>query len=152
MGLAKSRKKNVRQRAGTTQGWGSMKKHRGAGNRGGRGMAGTGKHADQKKPSIWKNTKYFGKYGFKNKNGISTYGISIASILDSVDSLVKSGKASVDKDVVVIDLAKLGYNKLLAGGKVTKKLKITTEFASKRAVEKVSEAGGSVEGLKVKEE
>ena len=31
-------------------------------------MAGTGKRGDVKKPSIWKNKKYFGNYGF-NKQG-----------------------------------------------------------------------------------
>src|SRR3989338_2684643 len=61
------RKKNTRQRGKTTHGWGARKKHRGAGNRGGRGMAGSGKRADQKKPSILKEygNTYFGKFGFK---------------------------------------------------------------------------------------
>ena len=49
------RKKNTRMRAKTTHGYGSMKKNRGAGNRGGRGMAGSGKRADQIKPTILKN-------------------------------------------------------------------------------------------------
>ena len=48
------RKKVVKQRGSHTHGWGSKKKHRGAGNRGGRGMAGSGKRADQRKPSILK--------------------------------------------------------------------------------------------------
>ena len=61
------RTKSSRDRGSKTHGCGSMKKRRGAGNRGGRGMAGTGKRADQNKPSIWKNKKYFGKYGFKKK-------------------------------------------------------------------------------------
>ena len=57
------RKKNSRQRGSWTHGWGSKKKHRGAGHRGGKGNAGTGKKGDAKKPKIWKNKKYFGKYG-----------------------------------------------------------------------------------------
>ena len=57
------RKKATRFRAKTTHGYGSMKKNRGAGNRGGRGMAGSGKRADQKKPTILKlyGNEYFGK-------------------------------------------------------------------------------------------
>ena len=66
--VVNKRKKSTRQRAGTTHGYGSMKKHRGAGHRGGRGASGTGKRADSKKPSIWKQTDYFGKHGFKKKN------------------------------------------------------------------------------------
>jgi len=69
------RKKVTKQRGSKTHGWGAMKKHRGAGNRGGRGMAGTGKRGDAKKPSIQKNKKYFGKYGFKSlkKRKIENY-------------------------------------------------------------------------------
>ena len=58
------RSKNTRQRGHTTHGWGSMKKHRGKGHQGGAGMAGSGKRADSKKPSIWKDKRYFGKFGF----------------------------------------------------------------------------------------
>ena len=53
-----TRKKNTRQRGSKTHGCGSMKKRRGAGHRGGRGAAGSGKRGDCKKPSIWKNKKY----------------------------------------------------------------------------------------------
>ncbi len=42
-------KKNVRQRGTKTHGYGSMKKHRGAGHRGGRGNAGSGKRGDKKR-------------------------------------------------------------------------------------------------------
>ncbi len=54
-------KKNKRQRGLSSHGWGHKKKHRGAGNRGGKGMAGTGKRADTKKPSIINEL-------FRNKN------------------------------------------------------------------------------------
>ena len=62
--VVRKRKKNSRQHGSTTHGWGAMKKHRGAGNRGGRGLAGTGKRADQMKPLHWKE-RYFGKLGFR---------------------------------------------------------------------------------------
>ena len=60
------RKKATRQRGSKTHGWGSMKKHRGAGNRGGRGRAGSGKRGDAKKPSYQKKA-YLGGHGFKSK-------------------------------------------------------------------------------------
>ena len=41
-----------------------MKKHRGAGNKGGRGNAGTGKRSDCKKPSVWGIEHFYGKHGF----------------------------------------------------------------------------------------
>ena len=55
-----------------------MKKRRGAGNRGGRGMAGSGKRADQKKPTILKlyGSSYFGKRGEKSFFLPGTYFLS----------------------------------------------------------------------------
>ena len=90
--IIKKRTKNSRQRAGTTHGWGSMKKHRGAGNRGGVGNAGSGKRGDSKKPSFWKKKK-FGMHGFKKKgicikihsinlSGLSKYGKLELSLAD----------------------------------------------------------------------
>ncbi len=139
------RKKNSRQRGGTTHGWGSMKKHRGAGNRGGRGMAGSGKKADQLKPSLWKNKKYFGKYGFKKKGiKIEISPINILLLEEKIASLEAAGKISKENDVYVVDLEKLGYNKLLSSGKATKKFKITVPYASNNAIEKIKSAGGEV--------
>ncbi len=139
------RKKNERQRAKTTHGWGSMKKRRGAGNRGGRGNAGTGKRGDAKKPEIWKNAKYFGKYGFSSKSRAPTMvTINIKTLEDRADSLVKKGYVKFENNAYVIDLAELGYNKLLSTGNATKKLLITTVYATEKAVEKVKKAGGNV--------
>jgi len=44
----KKRNKRSRIRGTRTCGW-AMKKHKGSGNRGGKGMSGTGKRADQRK-------------------------------------------------------------------------------------------------------
>ena len=59
------RKKNSRIRGARTVGWGFRQKHKGHGNRGGFGMAGTGKRADHKKQSaeMAVKGKYFGKQG-----------------------------------------------------------------------------------------
>jgi large subunit ribosomal protein L15 len=143
--VVRRKKKNVKQRGGTTHGWGSMKKHRGAGNRGGRGLAGSGKKADHLKPSLWKNKKYFGKHGFKKK-GIKKKinAINILCIEQNLESLEKSGKIAKENDVYVVDLDKIGYNKLLGSGKPTKKFKITVSYASKGAVEKIKTAGGEI--------
>ena len=54
-------------------------------------------------------------------------------------------KTTQGNGVFVIELRKVGYNKLLSSGKVTKKLKITVPIASPKAVEKVQQAGGTVE-------
>src|SRR3989344_7580596 len=67
------RDKRSRLRGRRTVGFGSRKKHRGSGNRGGFGMAGTGKKAGQKRTLVLKYMPgYLGKKGFyslhKKKN------------------------------------------------------------------------------------
>ena len=136
------RKKTSRFRGSMTHGWGAKKKHRGSGNRGGKGMAGSGKRSDSKKPSIW-NQKYFGKFGFVKKNARVVNAVNITFL---EDNLLKLPKDLVNKEngFYSIDLEKLGFNKLLSRGKVTNKYKINVPFASKKAVEKVEAGGGEI--------
>ncbi|MCP3681156.1 MAG: 50S ribosomal protein L15 [bacterium] len=133
------RKKQSRARGSHTHGWGSMKKHRGAGSRGGIGAAGTGKRADTNKPSHWK-AKYFGKFGFKNKNQkVILKPVTIYYIDEHIEKIGKKGAAGYE-----VSLSDLGFNKLLSNGKVNHKIKITTDYASKKAIEKIKKAGGDV--------
>ena len=133
--MKKKRKKKSRMRGYSTHGWGARKKHRGAGNRGGRGMAGSGKRADQKKPSIIKEygNTYFGKHGF-NRPKKMIKKIKTINILD----LPKFKKTE-------INLTELGYNKLLSKGTPNKKYKIKIKLFSKKAKEKIEKAGGTIE-------
>lgn len=140
------RKKNSRQRGSHTHGWGAKKKHRGSGHRGGVGMAGSGKRADTKKPSLWKE-RYFGKRGFISKNVVSVNPINIWQIEENINKWIESKSVTKEKECFVVDLEKLGYNKLLSEGVVKSKLRIITPYASKNAVEKIKEAGGEVTGL-----
>ncbi|MBR9691702.1 50S ribosomal protein L15 [Candidatus Woesearchaeota archaeon] len=141
--VTNKRRKNSRQRASTTHGWGSMKKHRGAGNRGGKGMAGTGKRGDAKKPRIWKNKKYFGKFGFKKKNiPQKINAVNLAYLEEKLEKLLSKKLIEQQGDLYIIDVAKLGFNKVLGYGKPTKKYKITSPKFSKDAVEKIKAAGG----------
>jgi ribosomal protein L15 len=48
-------------------------------------------------------------------------------------------------------LKKLGFDKLLGTGKATKKMNITVDKASGKAIAKVQEAGGKVETLAAEE-
>jgi len=115
-------------------------------------MAGTGKRGDQKKPSVWKDKHYFGKWGFISKSRApETYGIDIKTIEDRLDTLIKKGLAKQEGATITINLEDLGYNKLLSTGNVTKKLIITTDFATQKAVDKVKKAGGEVKLLVVKQ-
>ena len=137
------RKKDTRMRGSHTHGWGSKKKHRGSGNRGGKGRAGTGKRSDAVKPSIWKE-EYFGKHGFVSKNRAVREGVNIEYLDSNAQKLVDKKAAKIENGAVVINLAELGFDKLLGKGRVTKKLIITAGFASAGAVESVKAAGGDV--------
>ena len=140
----KQRRKVSRFRGKTTHGWGSMKKRRGAGNRGGRGNAGTGKRADQNKPKVWANRKYFGKHGFKCPSTQPSNACNLRFIEYQFDQLVALGKIKEEKGVFVVDLQSLGYTKLLGTGNVTRKYKVLVSSASASGVEKITQAGGEV--------
>jgi len=117
--VVNKRKKNSRQRGNWTHGWGAKKKRRGSGHRGGKGMGGSGKRADSKKPSVWKDEKYFGKYGFKKKGQKKCImPINIEEIEEKLEEYVNSKLAVQEGDTYNIDLSKIGYNKLLGRGKV----------------------------------
>jgi len=142
------RTKSSRHRGSKTHGGGSMKKRRGAGNRGGRGNAGTGKRGDSTKPRIWNDKKYFGKRGFVKKGEKVDYSpVNLSYIESNIHNLLKKGIAKEKDGAYFIDLKDLGFNKLLSKGNITNKLMITTPYASKKSVEKINGNGGKILGL-----
>ena len=138
------RTKKSRFRGSHTHGWGAKKKHRGAGHRGGRGNAGTGKRADQCKPSVW-GERYFGRRGFKSVRKQLPGSINICTIEDTADSLLRQGRIKQESGFIVINLDELGYHKLLSQGKATRKYRIVCRQASARAIEKIKSAGGEMD-------
>lgn len=140
------RKKVQKQRGNKTHGYGSMKKHRGAGHRGGRGMAGTGKRADTKKQSILHDKKYFGKHGFKTRKA------KIKRLLKrvNVSQLQEQLKKLVTKEGSIFKVNITGkrdkFTKILSKGEIKDKWEITLFKGqiSKRAQEKVEKAGGKI--------
>jgi large subunit ribosomal protein L15 len=121
------RKKVSRMRGSHTHGRGFKKKARGSGHRGGFGMAGTGKRADQKKSKIIQlDEKYFGKKGLNKKK--DKYKIINLSELNKIDK-------------TEIDLK--GY-KLLAKGEIKNPIKIKVDYASEAAIAKIKKSGGEV--------
>ena len=136
----KIRRKVSRQRGSTTHGWGSRKKHRGFGSRGGKGMAGTGKRADSKKPSIWKNRLYGGRRFFTPPRQIILKTVNVSYLDENADKL----GLKQENGVYIVNLKELGFGKLLGSGRVNKKFKITAQHASKKAVDAVKKAGGEI--------
>jgi len=139
------RKKNTRMRGSGSQGWGSKKSHRGSGRKGGAGYSGTGKRADQMKPSIWKDLKFFGKHGFFPHGSPKRMPpTSIRYIEEHLESFVAEKKAEKINDKYTINLTKLGFGKLLSQGVAKHKLVITCTEATENAAEKIKSAGGEI--------
>ncbi|MDP4012780.1 MAG: uL15m family ribosomal protein [Candidatus Nanoarchaeia archaeon] len=126
------KKKNKKFRGSKTHGWGSTLRHRGAGSRGGRGMAGSGKRADHKKISILKEYghSYFGKHGFRRPQKMLKH-LKAINIIDLPDK---------DK----INLTEMGIDKLLSKGTPKRKYEIIVSACSEKAKEKIQSAGGKI--------
>jgi large subunit ribosomal protein L15 len=132
--VVRRKKKITRLRGSRTQGFGSHKKHRGAGSRGGRGQAGLHKH---KKSWMLKNDpNHFGKIGFKVPPAAKRQVRSIT--LKDIDILAKKMKKSE------IDVSELGFDKVLSTGKVTQALTVKAKKVVGKAKKKIEEAGGKV--------
>ncbi len=141
--VVNKRKKVTKYRAHTTHGGGHRKKRRGAGSRGGRGNAGTGKRAGQKVAGL--KTKGIGTHtGFTSKT-ISEKSVTLNYFTaKTLNKLVEKKLITKENDFYSIDLAKLGYQKLLSTGDTKLKLKIKVRKFTPRAEEKVKAAGGEI--------
>ncbi len=136
-------KKIIRQRGHKTHGWGSKKKHRGAGSRGGRGRAGIKKHKKlmfMKKNSGSKSGVSKKRFSRPRKKRFkSLYQRSMKKAQRSInisDALRMAGKRKE------ISLKELGYEKLLARGEVSQPLTVKAAAFSDRARQKIEAAGG----------
>ncbi len=132
--------KGMRGNAMGTHGWGARKKHKKTGHRGGKGMSGSGKRADQKKTLVLKlyGHNYFGKQGITSRGTKRDTRQRIN--LQSIElNLEKYGKKVGDKWEI-----NLNKYKILGTGEVKNKLIIKAQEASKSAIEKVKAKGGEI--------
>jgi large subunit ribosomal protein L15 len=135
------RKKKFRKfRGHRSYGKGSHKKARGGGSRGGRGLAGLHKHK-------WSYTvKYapdhFGKRGFKRIVKKEIKSINLKELDKIAEKLLEEKIVSMEDGKIKIDVGKIGYEKVLGLGKISKPLIIEAKYFSKSAIKKIEEAGG----------
>jgi large subunit ribosomal protein L15 len=136
--------KRSKYRGSRTCGGGTHKNRRGAGNRGGRGRAGINAHHFVK----WYKEMggpVFGKDGFSNSSQISVSVMDVGIIDQIVPSLLAQGIAKNEGDVIVINTADIGIDKVLGSGKVTKKLNISAQAFSESAKVKIEKMGGKAQ-------
>jgi large subunit ribosomal protein L15 len=135
-------------RGSRTHGYGRTGQHRKSGSRGGRGHVGYHKHK-------WSWTvKYapdwYGRHGFTRHPSLVTVfnTVNVGELDIRIKDLYEKGVASREGDVFVIDLTRVGVNKLTGSGQVRNKMIIKVPFATRKAIEKVKAVGGNVLLLK----
>ncbi len=136
------RRKKILKKRGRGSGYGSHKKHRGGGSRGGRGLAGLHKH--KRMTAIKYMPEHFGKTGFKRPQKVlrELKTINLKGLDSEVDDLLKEKKIKKEKDGIKINLSELGYDKLLGTGKIKHRLIVEAKSFSKNAIKKLEEANG----------
>jgi len=137
--VVRKRKRKNRLLGQRTRGNGDTKNRRGAGSRGGRGLAGSHKH---------KYSKYFGKFGKEKKKLRSkkvVRAFNIDQLVQAMPRLLLRGKVFEENGMIVVDGQKAGIDKLLGNGKLNEKIVVRNMNASKKAVEKIEKAGGRFE-------
>ena len=133
----KKRRKSGRRHGHQTAFRGAKERTRGTGNRGGKGMAGTGKRGDQRKTLVINLTggnNYFGRDKTLRRG-------SKPAKLKSINLRDISQHYSDQKEV---DLT--GY-KILADGELTIKIKIKASAASASAIDKIKASGSTLEPI-----
>lgn len=143
---ATRRKKFTRYRGSHTHGGGAKKKRRGAGHRGGKGFAGSGKRAHHMKQWIFKyfGKDYFGRKGFHSISRKNINAVNINFLEENISKLIQEKSAHEKNGVIEIDLGKIGINKLLSLGNASRKYRIIAKSFSEKAKRKIESAGGEV--------
>lgn len=124
---------------------GNPKKRRGAGNRGGRGLAGSGKGKKTKADWVRINLPdHLGRRGFKRpaEKVVQERTLNVLELDQNVEEYIAQGAATQKGDTITVDLEKVGITKVLGKGRVTRKLSVSARGFSESAVKKIEEKGG----------
>jgi len=133
--LRKTRKK----RGSRTVGYGRVGQHR---DQGSKGYRKSGRHK-----SGWSwvqryDPNYFGKDGFTSPKSLRQK-VNVINV-GKLDEMSERISVEKEKGQFLVDLANLGFTKLLGTGKITKPLTVKVASCSKSAAEKIKEAGGQI--------
>jgi len=140
--VVRRRRKTRKQRGSRTHGRGCAKRGRGSGEKGGKGMAGGHKH--KWSYIIHYMPDHFGKHGFVSPTRREVAAVNIGEIDESIERLVEKGLATKEGEMYRVDVRKLGFSKVLGGGRVTHPIEIIADEVSEGARRKIEKAGGRV--------
>jgi large subunit ribosomal protein L15 len=127
----RKRRRHIKFLGSRTHGVGSHKKHRGKGSRGGKGYAGSTGHR-----FTWLvkyEPDHLGKMGFKSLGKRNIIKKPKAINIGDIQKLTAESE---------IDAKKLGYDKILGKGEVSRPLVVKADFFSGKARKKIENAGG----------
>ena len=137
-----------------TQGYGTVGQHRKAGQRAGKGK--TTQWKKSKKSYYLKQKELgfpdpdwdFGKRGFKRPQDINRiYHVNALNLKDldaKIEDLTLKNVATKSGNTYTLNLKDINIQKILGRGDINKKINLTVNKASKRAIEKIESAGGKV--------
>jgi|YelNatPaOPRAMG01_1025707.scaffolds.fasta_scaffold05929_12 large subunit ribosomal protein L15 len=131
-------RREKKRRRGERTYHGSHKKWRGGGSRGGRGEAGMHKH--KWSYAVKYEPEHFGKEGFARPKKVKT--INLSELEKILPKLIEKKLVEKEGEMIKINLKKIGYNKLLGAGSVSKPLIVEAEAFSQSAIKKLEAAGG----------
>ncbi|MEM1629783.1 MAG: uL15 family ribosomal protein [Saccharolobus sp.] len=137
--VVRREKKSRKLRGSRTMGWGIKGQHR---DRGSQGSRAVGMHKEKWSWLVKYGKDWYGKHGFRNP---TTKLVSVISLRKLNELILKGAVAFEEQDGrKVIDLGKLGYQKLLGGGNISIPIVIKVDRATQKAVQKVKQIGGEV--------
>lgn len=135
-------RKTRKMRGSRTHGYGQIGQHRKTGGKGGRKA---GRHKAGWTYVIKHEPNYYGKRGFTSPQSLhhKTSIINVGQLEELADRLAKE-QPEKKKKKTVLDLNKLGYNKLLGMGNITRPLLVKITSHSENAAKKIEKAGGLI--------
>ncbi|MCD6591495.1 MAG: uL15 family ribosomal protein [Thaumarchaeota archaeon] len=135
-------RKSRKHRGSRTCGWGQIGQHRKSGSRGGHGHAGMHKH---KWTWVLKYAPdYFGKHGFHRPNKREIKAINLIQLTTLLENFERRGELKLVEGMPLLNLAELGIGKLVAGGKLDRKVLVVVERWTEKAEKAIKEAGGKI--------
>jgi large subunit ribosomal protein L15 len=144
--MIRRKKKTRKYRGSRVHGFGRVGQHRKAGMRGGKGKwAGKNKHLKSGLTETERAT--IGTYGFKRPLKLvkKDRSINVGELEEVIETLPEDTEGVKFSDQTVeIDITKLGYTKVLGGGKVSKMMNVTAYDFSEKAIAKIEAIGGKV--------
>ena len=135
--------RKVRKKRGSrTHGYGQIGQHR----KGSKGERKAGRHKHGWTYVIKYEPEYFGKKGFTSlkERSRKINIINVGELDELVDRLAVEKRLERKGKNFFLDLEKLGYDKLLGMGKITKPMLVKVASYSEAAAKKIEEAAGQI--------